>query len=99
MIEKRNKTFVDFVKRNTKCEHLIEDIIVKDDKVFVICRGRNWEIHELTKEIKSYATGFGLDRVFICVEHKESIQTTVTTTIDGGNYTVSGISYTVNFSG
>ena len=99
MMDKRNKTFVDFVKRNTKWEDYIEDLIVIDDKVFLICQGKNWEIHQLTKEIKEYAAHFGLDRVFISVEHKESIQTTITTTIGGGNYNVSGITYSVNFSG
>ena len=99
MIEKRNKAFIDFVKRNTKWDDCIEDLIVIDDKVFLICKNRNWEIHQLCKEIKDYAIGFGLDRIFISVEHKESIQTTITTTIGGGNYTVSGISYTINFSG
>lgn len=99
MIEKRNKTFIDFVKRNTKWEELIEDFVVLDDKVFIICKGRNWEIQQLTKEIKDYATGFGIDRVFISIEHKESIQTTITTTIGGGfNFGTSGSTYVVNFS-
>lgn len=93
MIEKRNKAFIDFLKKNMEFEHIVEDLIVVDDKVFIVCKGRNWEVHNLAKEIKSYATGFGLDRVFISVEHKESIQTTVTTTIGDGFVLSSGATY------
>ena len=99
MMDKRNEMFIDFVKRNTKWEDYIEDLIVIDDKVFIICKNRNWEFHQLTKEIKDYATHFGLDRVFISVEHKESIQTTITTTIGGNVFATSGSTYVVNFSG
>ena len=99
MIEKRNKAFIDFVKRNIKWEDRIEDLIVIDDKVFIICKGNSWEIHQLAKEVKDYATHFNLHRVFISVEQKEDIRTTITTTIGGGNYTVSGISFNVNFTG
>lgn len=98
-MDKRNEMFIDFVKKNTKWVEYIEDLIVIDDKVFIICKGRNWEFHQLTKEIKDYATGFGIDRVFISVEHEESIQTTITTTIGGFHFLYSGSNYTINFSG
>lgn len=92
VIENRNKQFVDFVKKNTNWENYIEDLIVVNDKVFLICKGRNWEIHQLTKEVKDYATLFGLDRVFISVEHKESIQNTVIMSTDA--ITTSGATFT-----
>ena len=99
MIEKRNKAFIDFVKRNTKWEEYIDDLIIIDDKVLLICKDRNFGINELAKEIKVYATGFGLDRVFISIEYKEYIHTTTTSIAGGYDFCASGSTYVVNFSG
>lgn len=72
-MKNKNELFTNFVRKNPKWDIIIDDIIIYNDKLFLILnKNVLFNQSQFLDEIKRYSVGFGIDKIFISKEYNET---------------------------
>lgn len=72
---KNNELFKEFLKNNTKCGVIIEDLVFHNDTILILDFHKYSNMGWLTDELFSYMGLFGFNKIYRCSELDPDIVT------------------------